>query len=56
VGLKTGAKAVRGNSVSIGGYLTALTESHRQWASHDIRGYINVYTDSEIGRFKVSVR
>jgi len=42
--------------VSSVGYLTALTESHSQWASHDSRGYINVHTDSEIRRFKVSVR
>jgi len=34
-------EAVRGNIVSSVGYLTALTESHSQWASHDIRGHIN---------------
>jgi hypothetical protein len=27
--------------VSSVGYLTALTASHSQWTSHDIRGHIN---------------
>ena len=37
MGLRTGVEAVRGNIVSSVGYLTALTESHSQWASHDSR-------------------
>jgi len=43
VGLRTSVEVV-----SYAGYLTALTESHSQWGSHDIRGYINVYTVSEM--------
>jgi hypothetical protein len=38
------------------GYLTALTESHSQWACQDIRVYINVHSVSEIRRFKMAVR
>jgi len=48
-------EVVWGKILSYVGYLTALTESHSQWASHDIRGYINVHTVSEIRRFKMSV-
>jgi hypothetical protein len=42
--------------MSIVEYLTALTESHSQWAGYDIRGYIKVHSVSETGRFKISVR
>ena len=56
MGLRASVEAVRGKIVSYVGYLTALTELHSQWASHDVRGYINVYTVSEIRRFKMSVR
>jgi len=56
VGLRTRVEAVRGKIVSYVGYLTALTESHRQWASDDSREYITVHTVSEIRRLKLSVR
>jgi hypothetical protein len=46
----------RRKTVSYIGYLTALTESHSQCASDDIKGYINVYTVSEIRSFKMAVR
>ena len=53
---KTTVEAVSGKIVSYAGCLTALTESHSQWASHGIRVYINVYTVSEIRGFKMAVR
>jgi len=49
-------EVVWGKILSYVGYLTALTESHSQRASHDSSGYINVYTVSEIRRFKMAVR
>jgi len=49
-------EAVGGKIVFYVGYRTALTESHSQWESHGIGGYINVHTVSEIGRFKIAVR
>jgi hypothetical protein len=56
VGLRTTVEAERGKIVSYVGYLTALTESHSQWASYGIRGYINGRTVGEIRRFKLSLR
>jgi len=47
---------VRGKTVSYVGYITALTESHSQWASDDVSEYVNVYTVSEIRKFKFSLR
>ena len=54
--LSISVEAVRGKTVSYVGYITALTESHSQWASDDVSEYVNVYTVSEIRKFKFSLR
>jgi hypothetical protein len=47
VGFRTSVEALRAKSFINVGHLTALTESHSQWASNENTGYINVRTVSE---------